>query len=100
MQHMLLAVLQQRAADAVHDALRHARRARRIENVERVVERDGLVRRLARVARADRANSIAFGSELKSGSALWYGTMTTAASRGSRAATARTVGSESMLLPL
>ncbi len=39
MQPMLLQVLQQRAAGAVHDALRHAGRAGGIHDVERMVER-------------------------------------------------------------
>ena len=38
-QQVLLQVLQQRAAGAVHDALRHAGRAGGVEDVERMVER-------------------------------------------------------------
>ena len=38
-QQVLLQVLQQRAAGAVHDALRHAGRARRVQDVERMIER-------------------------------------------------------------
>ena len=38
-QQMLLQVLQQRAAGAVHDALRHAGGARRVQDVQRMVER-------------------------------------------------------------
>ena len=45
MQHMLLQMLQQCAADAVNDALRLTRRAGRIHDVERMVERSGCVRR-------------------------------------------------------
>ena len=45
MQHMLFQMLQQRAANAVNDALRFTRRAGRIHDVERMVERSGCVRR-------------------------------------------------------
>jgi hypothetical protein len=41
---MFLQVLHERAAGAVHDALGHARRAGRIEDVQRMVERQALER--------------------------------------------------------
>ena len=44
MELMFLEVLQQRAAGAVHDALRNAGRARRIQHVERLIERKALER--------------------------------------------------------
>jgi hypothetical protein len=51
-QLVLLQVLQQRAARAVHDALRHAGRARRVKDVQRMVE--GLPRELRwRTCRAE-----------------------------------------------
>ena len=42
LQAMLLEVLEQRAAGAVHDAFRHAGRARREQDVDRVIERQPL----------------------------------------------------------
>ncbi len=52
-QPMLFDVLQQRAARAVDDAFRHARRAGRIEDVERMIERQALGRERSRRERSD-----------------------------------------------
>ena len=60
-QQVLLQVLQQRAAGAVHDALGHARRARRVQDVERMIERQLRVvdRTRRRTARATRPTATA-----------------------------------------
>ena len=48
LQLVFLEVLQQRAACAVDDRLRHARRARGVQDVERLIERERLQRNLIR----------------------------------------------------
>ena len=76
---MFLQVLQERAAGAVHDALRHAGRAGRIEDVERMVERQRRERRVAGVVRRRASPSSATAPWIAPRSlvALTHGTITT-----------------------
>ena len=64
-QQVLLAMLQQRAAHAVHDALRHAGRARGIHHVQRRVERHASeLQRSARAAELAEGHGAAQSAEI------------------------------------
>ncbi len=85
MQQVFLAMLQQRAADAVHDALR--------DNGTRT--NPG-----AAPARPKSRKCTAFGRPAMPGASLTYGITTTRSTDGSFSSTPRTGASESMVLPL
>ena len=95
-QLVLLQVLEQRAAGAVHDALRHAGRAGRIEDVERMVEREAARTRAGSAAtRGTRPTRRPSGSP-NVAAAPRYGTTTTVRrTDGSARAISATRASES-----